>query len=191
MSWFNGIRSVDDMWSLDEWMTWYRWITCDEWMNDMWSPTHITEETAKPQGHAFIHSSPIIHSLMTGHPLISCHSLIQWSHVIHWSHVTESSHSFTHPLITVRDRVPCKTKRLLIKSEQKFEENDVKLDVKNQLRIWWGCFVGNTRFSKENGPPTMKQRSRQHGNDIEISSKSKRILKKIEAIFDEKRLDIL
>ena len=81
MWWFNGMRSVDDMWSLDEWMTWYRWITCDEWMNDMWSPTHITEGTANPQGHAFIHSSPIIHSLMTGHPLISCHSLIQWSHV--------------------------------------------------------------------------------------------------------------
>ena len=109
MSGFNGMRSVDDMWSLDEWMTWYRWITCDEWMNDMWSPTHITEETAKPQGHAFIHSSPIIRSLITGLRLISCHSFIQWSHVIHGSHVIHSAqvihwchaiHASTcHPLI--------------------------------------------------------------------------------------------
>ena len=80
MWWFIGMRSVDGVWSLDEWMTWDRLMTCDEWMNDMWSPTHITEKTAKPQGHAFIPSSAIIHSPITGHPLISCHSLIQWSH---------------------------------------------------------------------------------------------------------------
>ena len=93
---------------------------------------------------------------------------------------------------TIRDRVPWKAKRILMNTEQKFEENDVKLDVKNQLRIWWGCFVGNTRFSQENGP----RRWNNEADSTEMTSKflqnwrefwgnSKRDLMKNEFIFYE------
>ena len=46
-----------------------------------------------------------------------------------------------------------------MKTEQKFEENDVELDVKTSFAFDEAVLQEIHVFSQENGPPTMKKRS--------------------------------
>ena len=114
--------------------------------------------------------------------------------------------SFTHPMITCHWLITCHSFITFIhsstdhnqrpgpmKNEENFDENRTEIwrkrretgcqkPASNLMRLFCRKY---TFFPGKWTPDDEKKRSWQHGNDIEISSILKRILKKIEARFDE------